>query len=79
MNILDDETKLHCVRVSFSVPLVNPFGGGVFGLRDKLDELSNYFIGPDDEVAINKAHKEGPNIVFLMGFWCVMDVSNLCF
>lgn len=74
MHILDDEAKPHHVRVTFLEPLVNPFEGGVFSCKDKLDELFNYFGGPDDKVVINNACQEEPDSIFLMGFRCVMDV-----
>lgn len=43
------------VKLSFSEPLVNPFENGALDKKYKLDKLYHYFIGPDDEVEINKA------------------------
>lgn len=58
---------------------MNSFKGGIFGHKDKIDELLNYFANRDDEATINKAHNKDPDLVFLVGFQRVMDVSDLQF
>lgn len=48
----EDEGNTQRVRVTFFEFLVNSFKCGFFCRRDK---LYNYFVGPNDEVEINKA------------------------
>lgn len=79
VQVLDDKVKPRRLKVTFLEPLVNPFEGGILGCQDKLDELSNYFTGPDDKVAINNAYQEELGSVFLMFFRRVVDVSTLIF
>lgn len=44
-------------------------------MRDKLDELYNYFDGVDDKTKVNQAWSEEPSFVYLMGFMHTMDVK----
>lgn len=53
---------------------MNPFEGGIFDYREKLDDLYNYLFDSNDETKINKAQTYEPIFVYLMGFECVMDV-----
>lgn len=69
------EANTQWVMVTFLDPLVNSFNGGMFGCHNKLDELYNYFIGLNDKVEIYKTCKDESNLVYLIGFQHVMDVS----
>lgn len=79
VHIFNDEVDPQRERVTFLKPLVNPFEVGSSAVRTSLRSLTTIFVGPDDEAAINKARKDEPDFVFLMGFRHVKDVSNLYF
>lgn len=64
----DDKGSVKRIMIAFSKPLVNPFDSGVFGKKDKLDELHNYYIDPNDEAGINKARFKKPIFCVLDGF-----------